>query len=231
MDELGDVLLAVASVTALNERDELPGTEATGGVGELEGPQVLGDLLEVGAAGGNLVNEVLHADDTVLAELLLNDGVVGDGDTLAVDLGVAALVDKLADSLEVGLTVGNVWLNETEHLLGRLGDTNKDTVVDLEETEKLHDLLGLGGDLGDTLETDDKVDLGLGRDVVVSGLASLTLKTDLLFLLGNVLLDVLVGALEDDLALSLAGLIVSACSGATKRRCRARKRDSAPKDG
>jgi hypothetical protein len=37
-----------------------------------------------------------------------------------------------------------------EHLLGSLGDSDKDTVVDLEESEQLKDLLGLGGDLGDT---------------------------------------------------------------------------------
>lgn len=36
-------------------------------------------------------------------------------------------------------------------MLGSLGDTNEDTVVDLKESEKLEDLLGLGGNLGDTM--------------------------------------------------------------------------------
>lgn len=89
-------------------------------------------------------------DDAVLAEELLDDGVVGDGDALAVDLGVAALVDELADGLEVDLAVGDVGRDEVEHLLGRLGDADKDTVVDLEQAEELEDLLGLGGDLRDT---------------------------------------------------------------------------------
>jgi hypothetical protein len=152
------------------------------------------------------VDEVLHADNAVLAELLLDDRVVSDGDALAVDLGVTALVDELADGLEVGLAVGDVGLNKAEHLLGGLGHADEDTVVDLEEAEKLEDLLGLGGNLGDTLEADDEVDLGLGGDVEVAGLAGLALEADLLLLLGNVLLDVLVGTLEDDLALGEAGL-------------------------
>ena len=94
-------------------------------------------------------------DDTVLAEELLNDGVVGDGDSLTVGLGVSALVDELTDGLEVRLAVGDVRLNEGEHLLGGLGHADKDTVVDLEETEELQDFLGLGGDLGDTVYGDD----------------------------------------------------------------------------
>lgn len=122
------------------------------------------------------------------------------------ELGVATLVDELANGLKVGLAIGNVGPNEAEHLLGGLSHADKDTVVDLEEAEKLEDLLGLGGNLGDTLEADDKVDLRLGGDVEVTGLAGLALEADLLLLLGNVLLDVLVSALENDLALGETGL-------------------------
>ena len=46
--------------------------------------------------------------------------------------------------------VGDVGLNKTEHLLGRLRDLNKHTVVDLEEAEELEDFTGLGGDVVDT---------------------------------------------------------------------------------
>lgn len=95
--------------------------------------------------------EVKLTDDAELAKLLLNDGVVGDGDPGAVDLGVSALVDELSDGLEVDLAVGDVRSDECEHLLGRLGDSDKDTVVDLSQSEELKDLAGLGGDLGDTI--------------------------------------------------------------------------------
>ena len=49
------------------------------------------------------MHEVLNAEDVVLAEVLLDDLVVGEGDALLVDLAVSALVDKLADGLEVRL--------------------------------------------------------------------------------------------------------------------------------
>jgi hypothetical protein len=39
---------------------------------------------------------------------------------------------------------------EPEHLLGSLGNLDEDGVVDLEESEQLQDLSGLGSDLVDT---------------------------------------------------------------------------------
>ena len=73
---------------------------ATSWVVQLEGPEEVGGLLEVGTQGVDLVDEVLNADQTVLAEVLLNESVVGETDALAVDLAVATLVDQVADSLE-----------------------------------------------------------------------------------------------------------------------------------
>lgn len=89
-------------------------------------------------------------DDAELAELLLDDGVVGDGDPRALNLGVSALVDELSDGLEVDLAVGNVRGDQGEHLLRGLGHADKDTVVDLSQSEELEDLSGLGGNLRDT---------------------------------------------------------------------------------
>lgn len=132
-----DVVLAVTSVTTLNEVVELARVETTVGVGELEGPEEVGSLLEVGADGVDLVDEILNADDTVLAEVLFDDLVVGEGEALAVDLAVTALVDELTDGLEVGVTVGNVGVDDGEHLGGSLVQADKDTVVDLEETQQL----------------------------------------------------------------------------------------------
>jgi hypothetical protein len=149
-DEGVDSLLTVAKVTTLDEVLELAGTEATSGVAELEGPQEVGGLLEVGANGEDLVDEILNADDAVLAEGGLNDGVVGQGNTLLLDLSVSTLVDKLLDGLQVGVTVGDPGLDDLEHLSDGLGDLQEDTVVDLEKTEQLEDLAGLRGHLVDT---------------------------------------------------------------------------------
>lgn len=68
----------------------------------------------------------------MLAKKLLDDRVVGDGDTLAVDLGVTTLVNEFANRLEVRLAVGDERVHDVEHLLCRLGDSDEHAVVDLE---------------------------------------------------------------------------------------------------
>jgi hypothetical protein len=49
------------------------------------------------------VDDVLDADDSAGSELLVNDGVVGEGDPLLVDLSETPLVDELLDGLQVGV--------------------------------------------------------------------------------------------------------------------------------
>lgn len=107
-------------------------------------------MLKVGANGVDLVDQILHADNAVLAEVVLNDGVVGKSNALLVDLSVSTLIDELADSLQVGVSIGDPWLDDLQHLEGSLGHADKDTVVDLEETEELEDLAGLWCNLVDT---------------------------------------------------------------------------------
>lgn len=208
-----DGILTVAKVTTLNEVLELAGAEATSGGRELEGPEEVGSLLEVGANSEDLVDEILHADNAVLAEGVLDDGVVGKSSALLVDLAVTTLVDELLDGLEVGVTVGDPGLDDLEHLSGGLGDADEDTVVDLEETEELEDLAGLGGNLVDTLDADDEHQLALSRDVGRVVLLGGAGKADLLALGIAVLLDVLLSTLEDDATLLLVGLIAGCVSG------------------
>ena len=204
---------------------ELAGTEATVGVAELEGPQEVGGLLEVGADGVDLVDQVLNADDAVLAQVLLNDGVVGESHALLVDLAVSALVDELLDALQVGVTVGNPRLDDLDHLSGSLGDADEDTVVDLQKTEELEDLAGLGGNLVDTvcsvsqgptgtvaaecdlpLDTDDEEESLLGVNLEFTRLLGNAVQADLLTLSIAVLLNVLLSTLEDHATLLLVGL-------------------------
>jgi hypothetical protein len=123
---------------------ELPLVESTVRIAELERPEEVGGLLEVGANGVDLVDQVFHADNAVLAEILLDDGVVGKGNALLVDLSISSLVDELFDALQVGITVGNPWLDDLDHLSSGFGDLDEDSVVDLEKTKKLEDLAGLG---------------------------------------------------------------------------------------
>ena len=206
LDETVDEVLAVAKVTTLDEVLELAGAEATGGRGQLEGPQEVGGLLEVGADGVDLVDQVLNADDAVLAEVGLDEVVVGDRKALLVDLTVSALVDELTDGLEVRVAVGDEGVDDLQHLGGGLGELDEDTVVDLEETEELEGLALLGIDLVDTLDADDEGELGLGGDEERALLLRGALGLDDIALSLDVLLVVLLGALEDGLALLLVGL-------------------------
>lgn len=206
LDQGVDEVFTVTKVTALDEVVELAAVPTASGVGELEGPQEVVGFLEVGANGVDLVDQVLHGGDAVLAKSSFNDLVVIDGDALLVDLGVTALVDELADGAQVGVAVGNVGLDELEHLRGGLVQTDEDTVVDLKKTEQLQDLAGLGRDVVDTADTDNE------HQLVLSGNKVFTVLLGLLASLGNsllglaVLLVVLLGACGDFLALSNKGL-------------------------
>ena len=104
------------------------------------------------------------------------------------------------------IPVGDIWLNETKHLLGGLGDFDEDTVVDLEQSEELEDLAGFGGDFVDTTNTNDEVNLRLCGHVEVTRSTGSTLQPNLLFLLSKVLLHMSLSTLEDNFALRLGGL-------------------------
>lgn len=149
-DKRVDLVLTVTEITTLNEVTELAGTETTSWVAELEWPEEVGGLLEVRTDSDDLVDQILHANNAVFAKVLLDERVVGESDTLLVDLSVSTLVDEITDGLEVGVTVGDPWLDDLEHLKSGLGQTNKDTIVDLEKTKKLEDLAGLWSNLVDT---------------------------------------------------------------------------------
>ena len=125
--------------------------EATNGRAELEGPQEVVGLLEVSANGPDLVDEVLDTGNTLIAKSLLDDGVIVESDSGSVDLAVASLVDELADGVTGGVSVGDVGLDHADHVDGSSVQLDEDTVVELAESKELHDLLGLGWQLVDTI--------------------------------------------------------------------------------
>src|SRR4051812_48101946 len=71
-DETIDLLLPVAKITTLDEMLELARPEAAVGVAQLEGPEEVGRLLEIGADGVNFVDEILDADDAQRSQGSLN---------------------------------------------------------------------------------------------------------------------------------------------------------------
>ena len=151
-NELVDLLLAVAPDAALLEGVALL-LKATEWGAQLEGPQEVVGLLEVGSASPDLVDEVLDAVDANITESTGNDGVVVEGNTGAVDLSVASLVDESADVVAGWVSVGDVWLDKSDHVDGGTVQLDEDTVVELSQAEELHDLLLLGWELVDTKRT------------------------------------------------------------------------------
>ena len=185
---------------------EFSWSEAASRVGQLEGPEEVGSLLEIGANGVDLVDQVFHADDAVLAKVVLDQLVVSESNTFLVDLAVSTLVDELTDRLEVGVAICDVGIDDGQHLLCSLGELDEDTVVDLEESEELQNLSWLGSDLVDTLDSDDEDELGLFLNIETAILSAQASESDLLALGISVFLDVGLGSLEDGFALLLVGL-------------------------
>lgn len=171
--------------------------EAAVRVGQLEGPQEVVGLLEVGPHGVNLVDQVLHADDAELSQGAFDHRVVRDRDALLVHLTEAALVDQLAYGLEVGVTVRHVRLHQAEHLHSRGVQPHEHRVVDLAQTKELQNLAHLGGHADDTADADNKHHVGLSRHMDVACGLSLAAEADGVILLCAVLLDVTLRTLED----------------------------------
>ena len=112
--------------------------------------QEIRGLLKVGTNGEDLVDQILNADNAILAKRVLDNGIIGESDTLLVDLSVSTLINELTNSLEVRVSISNPRLDDLQHLEGSFGHANEDTIVDLEETKQLEDLARLWCDLVDT---------------------------------------------------------------------------------
>lgn len=207
LDELVDVLLSVTSGTTLDKVLELSlNTPATRWVRQLEWTQEVVSLLEVWSNGVDFVNQVLNGDDTVFTELALDDGIVGNSDSLLVDLTVTSLVQKLSNGGQRWVTVSDVWLSKLQELRSSLGDSNKDTGVDLEQSKQLQNLSWLRGNLGNTLDSNNENQLVLSLDIERAVSLGLTFGIDQSTLSLKVLLGVSSSSVKDGLSLLLVSL-------------------------
>lgn len=106
LEQFIDLVLTVAEVTAIDKVIVLLAPAASWCV-ELEGPDEVVDLLEDAASCVELTYHILDALHVVaLAELTLDDKVVGDGNALAGVLDEAALVEQFAGRAERWIAVG-----------------------------------------------------------------------------------------------------------------------------
>lgn len=120
---------------------------ATGWIVQLERPQEVADFFEVGADSVHLVNDIFHANDSILAQSLLNLAIAGESvSTVMVELAVATLIDEFPGALVVGIAPGDVGLHQLQHAHSGLVELDEDTVVDLPQSEDLKDLPHPGTD-------------------------------------------------------------------------------------
>jgi len=168
---------------------------------ELEGPEEVVRFLEVGAAVDDLVNKVLHGGNAVLAKGVFDDCVVGEGDSLAVALAEASLVDEVSDRLLGGVAISHVGFNLSNHVDGRLVQLDEDAIVELSQSQQLHDFSALGTQFIDTFDPDDEGYLGFGFNKEVTLGFGLSLGVDDSLVGSSILLVILFCIGEGELPL------------------------------
>ena len=87
----------------------------------------------------DLVDQVLNANDSVLAQNLLDDSVTGQRNSLLVNLSVTSLEDQLSDCLSGWVTEGNVWLDSSQEVDCGLVDSDESAVVQLSQSQESED--------------------------------------------------------------------------------------------
>jgi len=98
------------------------------------------------------MDQIFHTDDVVGSQFAFNDVVAGQRNATSTDLGVSSLVDEVSHALQVGVSPGNVWLTDSQHISGGLVELDEDSIVDLEQAEELQGLADLGADLVHTVQ-------------------------------------------------------------------------------
>lgn len=131
-----DVFFSVTSRTTLDEMLELSSnTPTTRWVRKLEWPQEVGSLLEVWTNSVDFVDQIFNGFNTELTQNGFNNSVVGQWDSLLVDLTVTSLVDQLSDGRKGWVTESTVWFNQLDQFSGSLGDLDENTRVDLVQSQ------------------------------------------------------------------------------------------------
>jgi len=156
-NQLVNGFFSVTPVSALLEGMSLV-AESTLGGRELEGPQEVVSLLEMGSDSVDFVDQVFGADDAVLTEGLFNNFVGGDGDSLLVDLTETSLVNQIRDGVSSGVAESDIRFDLLDHVKSSSVNSDEDTVVDLSKSEQLEDLSDLGSQVVNTSDSDHKDD-------------------------------------------------------------------------
>lgn len=225
LKESVDLVLSVAEVAALHVVNHLLAPSALRVV-QLEVPQEVAGVLEVGTHCIDLVDQVLHTDDALFAQSLLNNRVVGQRNPLSLQFTETSFVDQFSDCLKGGITPRDERFGDSQHIDSGFIEPHEDAIVDLTKTQQLQHFPRLRADSVDTKgrrhevrhsettaadipsDSDDKSEFGFCRNVKVAMLFGLALQSNHVPLILSVLLYILFCSLEDHLLLCFADLPV-----------------------
>jgi len=194
-----DEFLPVTKVSSLREMIGLL-APASPRVVQLEVPKKVVGNFEVRTDSEDFVDEILNANDSKLAQSLLDD-FVGEGASASLQFSISAFVDEFTNGFEVGVSPGDVRIGDSQHTQSRLVEFDESGVVDLSKSQQLQNLSDSGVKAVDTANPHNDGEFGFGGNVKVSMLASVTSQTQFVSFRLTVLLDVLLGAFEDGRAL------------------------------
>lgn len=96
---------------------------------ELEWPEEVVGFLEFWSNSDDLVNKILNTVNTVSSEGSSNDAVVGEWNSLSIDLTISSLVNEVRDGRFGWITISDEWLNNSEHVPGTLVELDESSVV------------------------------------------------------------------------------------------------------
>lgn len=85
----------------------------------------------------DLVDQIVNGKNTILTQVLLDDVVVRQSNSLFVDLTVTSLVHQLSDGRIRWVTVGDVRLDDLQKFGSGLSHFDEHTVVDLVQSHQL----------------------------------------------------------------------------------------------
>ena len=136
---------------------------------QFKGRQEVVCFFEMFSNGIDLMNQILHADDSVFPKRSSNQWVVCQGNSLLVHFAITTLVDQFIYRLQIWVHPCNVWLLNSQHVNWCLIELHKGAIEDLPETKELHYLLNLWAHTVDTSDPDNKCQFGFFGYIEVSG--------------------------------------------------------------
>ena len=98
---------------------------------KLERPKEIISFFKVWTTSNNLMNQVLHADYSVLPQLTLNDFIACDWNSLSINLSKTTLVKQVSDIVPGWISPCHSVSNKLKHLNSGLIEFDESCIMDL----------------------------------------------------------------------------------------------------